>query len=82
MQFRQFVPDFAFAFSQFFRHVDLNFDVKIATLSRDSRQTPFSQTKPLTALVPGGIFRRTFPSRVGTSNSLPSTARHGSIFTS
>src|SRR6266508_2087275 len=50
VQFCQFPPDFAFAFAQFLRHVDLNFNVKIATLSRDSRQTPFSQTKPLTAL--------------------------------
>jgi hypothetical protein len=50
VQFRQLVPDFAFAFSQFLRHVDLNLNVKIATLSGDSRQTPFSETKPLATL--------------------------------
>lgn len=33
VQFCQLAPDFAFAFAKFFRHVDLNFDVKIATLS-------------------------------------------------
>jgi hypothetical protein len=33
VQFCEFVPEFAFAFSQFLRQVDLNLDVKIATLS-------------------------------------------------
>ena len=37
VEFCQLVPDFAFAFGQFLRHVDLNFDIKIATLSRDTR---------------------------------------------
>src|SRR5919197_344004 len=52
MQFCQFVPNFAFAFTQFLRHVDLDFNVKIAALPRDSRQSPFSQPKSLTALRP------------------------------
>src|SRR5438445_10737932 len=50
MQFRQFVPDFALTFGQFLRHVDLNFNVEIATLSGDSRQTPFSEATALTTL--------------------------------
>src|SRR5207248_2122917 len=33
VQFRQFAPDFALAFAKFLRHVDLNFDIEIATLS-------------------------------------------------
>ena len=37
VQFCQLVPDFPFAFGQFLRHVDMNFDVKIATLSLDTR---------------------------------------------
>src|SRR5437667_6930870 len=61
MQFRQFVPDFALALAQLLRHVDLNFDVEIATLSGDSRQTPFSQTKPLTALCAWRNFQAHLP---------------------
>src|SRR2546425_3258191 len=50
MQFCQFVPDLAFALSQFFRHVDLNNDKEIAAFPRDSRQTAFAQAKSLATL--------------------------------
>src|SRR5207249_4372856 len=42
MQFCEFIPDLAFALSEFFRHVDLNNDKEIAAFPRDSRQTAFA----------------------------------------
>jgi hypothetical protein len=49
-QFCQFAPDFAFAFGQLFRHVDLNNNVEVATFSGDTRQAALAQTKPLSTL--------------------------------
>src|SRR6266498_278669 len=65
VQFCQFAPDFAFAFAQFLRHVDLNFNVEIATLSRDSRESAFPQTKPLTTLCSRWNFQSHLPFKSG-----------------
>ena len=82
VQFRQFAPEFAFAFSQLFRNLDLNDNVKITAIAETPGSPRPRKRKRWPPWVPGGIFRRTFPSRVGTSNSPPSTACHGSIFSS
>src|SRR5882724_7232567 len=50
VQLSQLAPDLLLAFGYFFGDIDLNNDIEIAALTRDARQSTFTQPKPLSTL--------------------------------